>query len=963
MSSEGEASLEASPSKNIKNLSINVDSEKNPVSSSSTTDNVTNLTNDNHNESDNYYGGVSDGAKTSEDLKGNNISSSSLFKVPKKVPVTEGNDPRLSPAAFSNNKAEQKSASSGPIGTGPTSVMNNHNNTNNADNVNNADNASNGNNADNTNNTNNNNNTATPMLNKSIISNLNKSLKAKQRIINTKEPHPKNPTLISEIMNTSPQSSAFPNNLSTNVDAELENKSPSNINNPASSQQNAPGLSQESSIKPSKGKSKKIAKQNSTRTDFFAAKLASAVDDVESSDSDETFVYENNLNDFDNINSGEPANLASRADSVSLNGSVNINGISSLNSPATEVNDVSGKVDEAPSGQQAYNQPDSLHSIHSTKIPTLKPSGTVTPQLTVKPSNSSINNSLVSTNLLEASKRPQNQRSASSSSAPYFSKNDSNSRVTTQALEKVNPPSPSGPFSESGVHSRNSSSQGLGLLDNRSYGHTNNLFHATNSVSGGYNDDHYSYDEVDDEMVDDDISTDGDFYSTQRNIGSSNTTVPLHEINASNKLHHIPSIEQRVSSNIPSLVTQNGSVTSKGTSKKHYKSSNASSKLRSTTSKLFDRKGSQPRRYSIIPDDIDIEDFDDDLIYYDKNIRFPYNSNSSFNESSPLINQGHKLPHYRSLNLQGHHRLPSNLKSKRYLSTGQALLGSKSGTESNNHDIFPFPHPDAHQKYYYDIDEYDENQDRLSNENKLEPNNSRLSGQYNKTPRLSPNTNHFRLPRKSSNDLPNRINCIKSFIYTLISIMLILSIGFVMGFILASTKDLANVSIVDIEKSIVSQDELIFDIVVEAYNPGWFAVTIEQVELDIFAKSGYLPDSPEAWSEANTVETVLLGTVLKLETSMDFEGGFFNRDPISQVGEIRLLSPGRNLTNFMDANDGNSTEPDNSKKWEIISKNPFDLIVRGILKYNLPLSKNAKSVVVNKVGYINPSSPDTIYSD
>lgn len=125
----------------------------------------------------------------------------------------------------------------------------------------------------------------------------------------------------------------------------------------------------------------------------------------------------------------------------------------------------------------------------------------------------------------------------------------------------------------------------------------------------------------------------------------------------------------------------NSSLTSKVTSKKNFKSSTSSSKLRSTTSKLFDKKGSQPRRYSIIPDDIDIEDFDDELIYYDNNIRFPYNNsnqsnltnNVNFNDSVPSINHNHRIPHYRSLNLNFLGKRNNNLKNKRYLSAGQPI--------------------------------------------------------------------------------------------------------------------------------------------------------------------------------------------------------------------------------------------------------------------------------------------------
>ena len=73
---------------------------------------------------------------------------------------------------------------------------------------------------------------------------------------------------------------------------------------------------------------KKISKQNSTKTDFFAARLASAVDDIESSDSDETFIYENNDTELDdnasniNNNNNNSTNNIINLDSASVNGSM-----------------------------------------------------------------------------------------------------------------------------------------------------------------------------------------------------------------------------------------------------------------------------------------------------------------------------------------------------------------------------------------------------------------------------------------------------------------------------------------------------------------------------------------------------------------------------------------------------------------------------------------------------------------
>lgn len=61
---------------------------------------------------------------------------------------------------------------------------------------------------------------------------------------------------------------------------------------------------------------------------IFAARLASAVDDIESSDSDETFIYENNDTELDdnasniNNNNNNSTNNIINLDNASVNGSM-----------------------------------------------------------------------------------------------------------------------------------------------------------------------------------------------------------------------------------------------------------------------------------------------------------------------------------------------------------------------------------------------------------------------------------------------------------------------------------------------------------------------------------------------------------------------------------------------------------------------------------------------------------------
>ncbi|KAI5955042.1 VAC7 [Candida jiufengensis] len=790
-----------------------------------------------------------------------------------------------------------------------------------------------------------------PSLNKNSISNINKSLKAKQKIIHSREPHPKNPTLISNIINKSPQSTVFPvlpsnshnleitptlNNLRNNNSAvstpgasvlKLNNKSTINdeglksqeSSNPYSildskqhlssqqsvqqsssqqhdqeskqpqqqqSQSSQPNQSQQlpqlqqqsqqqlsqsqqqsqasfmhhpnnSSINASsltnlsdtnkQSKHKKIAKQSSTKTDFFAAKLASAVDDVESSDSDETFVYENGNDEEDT------PNQLNMSDNVSVAGSI------------------------------GFSQRDDNEGRNKSK-------GNKAP---------SIANSMTSASHLDSLGFKRQHHPASSSISMIES--DGGRAYSAQFLQA--------PIVEQNPNSGSNHNQ------NASIGHSiNDIYHQ---------DDAYSYNEIEDDMVEEN--------SSEEDAEKFNTVTPTHPQISSLQHLHAPS-----SSAVHS-------ISSKNTSKKNYKSSTTSSKLRSTTSKLFDKKGSQPRRYSTIPDDIDIEDFDDELIYYDSNVKFPHVTESS----SLLKHPQKKIPHYRSLNMN----LPGIKRPKRYLSTGQQLTSPDHDASKN---VFPFPYNDNQQhNFYYDIDDFDQESSRSYNFDLPD------LPMHKKGSRNFSNTNHidnhpYFLAQKSE----IRASCVKSFIYTLICIIVILSVGFILGFIMATTKDLTEVGITSIENPIVSKDELVFNIVVDAFNPGWFNVDIKEVELDLFARSGYLPDVVDKTQmyvkkgSSSKVETVKLGTILSLESEMSFKGGFFSREPTIQKGEVKLLNPGKNVTLETFSND---TGQDNSRKWEIISENPFDLIITGVLKYDLPLGTSTRSVVVRKTGYIDPT--------
>ncbi|CAN3371665.1 hypothetical protein DIURU_001830 [Diutina rugosa] len=622
-------------------------------------------------------------------------------------------------------------------------------------------------------------------------------------------------------------------------------------------------------------KVKRISKQASTKTDFFAAKLASAVHGCDSSDSDETFVYDQ----------PQAPDAASSAVGSVYSPSV-------VDGAAPEPDLGAGALEWAPGGTGtasaslfagAHSGPHSVRSVSEMSLP-------------------DTNNDAANTKL-----RPRKSMST------VASRHNDDTLATIKGCSGS--PGPS-----------------------------------VGASVGGANDDHYSYDEVD---ADDDLSSDGDDSDG----------------------------DQRAPSQAPALNTPpTKSQAAAPPRRKKSPSTTSSSKLRSTTSKLFDKKGSQPRRYSIIPHDIDIDDFDDDLIYYDQ-ARFPYMSSSGTNTPGDVPSfcgpplaaaapqtsaSAHKLPHARSLNLA------SKKKHHRYFSMGAPAAAGAAGaaaspvapgspaTASPGHGatISGHPTPPLQQQQqptwttgllpssprHYDT--FDEEPLLQNPAKELRKQTSFASSRYHNPMMSSPHD----LYRIKSEEFARRgrYQCLRSFIYTLLSVVFIMTVGFSLGFILATTKQLEDVQISSIDQAVVASDELVFNVAVSAVNPGWFTIDIADVDLSVFAKSGYLddPDSPHHYA----VETVVLGSVYQFSSPISFTGGVFNSERQTQVAEVKLVGPGRNVTGL------DSDSKDNWNKWNRIIKHPFDLILRGNLQYKLPMSSQPRFVSVNKVAYIDPNS-------
>ncbi|KAA8916268.1 hypothetical protein TRICI_001550 [Trichomonascus ciferrii] len=223
----------------------------------------------------------------------------------------------------------------------------------------------------------------------------------------------------------------------------------------------------------------------------------------------------------------------------------------------------------------------------------------------------------------------------------------------------------------------------------------------------------------------------------------------------------------------------------------------------------------------------------------------------------------------------------------------------------------------------------------------------------------------------------------RRFLWMTLAILCILGAGFVLGFLLASSKPLDTLEVEEIFDIIISDQELAFDMSLEAINPGFLAVDIFKTDLDVFARSPYAKDEPDealADNDAASSHTLLLGNVQHFNAPVTFEGGFFNKVVQSAVGDVKLMNPGKNVTDDDDDNGGtnrtltttitqaNDTPPydiyeNNSdsdldsgqKKWVRLSSHPFDLIVRGILRYDLLFGRGQRTVSVVKSVHVDPN--------
>lgn len=215
-----------------------------------------------------------------------------------------------------------------------------------------------------------------------------------------------------------------------------------------------------------------------------------------------------------------------------------------------------------------------------------------------------------------------------------------------------------------------------------------------------------------------------------------------------------------------------------------------------------------------------------------------------------------------------------------------------------------------------------------------------------------------------------------------------------------SNRPLSELKIRKMENVLVTEEEVMLDLVVGAINPNMLSVSITDMELNVFASSKHLGPKPTLLStskssslpsfsaspgrrqlkrrgddnnrvsedlshywqtpspsggvdhgtdpipdngdeEADT-QRLLLGRIYHFDVPLTFESQVFSRQRQYSTGTLQLMKP------------GNKTESDGSARWQKVLLHSFDLIIRGKLIYQLPVSTKTQSVAVEAVVVVHP---------
>ena len=222
--------------------------------------------------------------------------------------------------------------------------------------------------------------------------------------------------------------------------------------------------------------------------------------------------------------------------------------------------------------------------------------------------------------------------------------------------------------------------------------------------------------------------------------------------------------------------------------------------------------------------------------------------------------------------------------------------------------------------------------------------------------------------------------------------LLVLVVAAIIVSLYLCSKPLLQIRVDSIQNVLASEQEIMLDLHVHAVNPNIIAVQVTDLDINIFAKSKHVgtsalwrngrlqntdnqssqgPKSQEGdrfksrhrtslhehyhtWDGVDEgtdpiedpesdAQTMLLGRIFEFDSPLLFEPSPIRHLSSSSVGEVRLAKP------------GNKTEEGGTERWEKVILHDFELIVRGVIRYSLPISSRTRSATIGASVIVRPS--------
>jgi hypothetical protein len=212
-----------------------------------------------------------------------------------------------------------------------------------------------------------------------------------------------------------------------------------------------------------------------------------------------------------------------------------------------------------------------------------------------------------------------------------------------------------------------------------------------------------------------------------------------------------------------------------------------------------------------------------------------------------------------------------------------------------------------------------------------------------------------------------------------LTVMLLLVVSGAIGFMFATSQPLTDIQLVSMDHVVASQQELMLDLTIKAHNPNVVVVVVDSADIEVFAKSPHAMSDSEWWRHTHPGEigpppprrpvndeggsdtmqileakpdpsapddaapNMRLGTITGFDSALSFEGSFFHKGISYSSGEVRLKNP------------GNGTYG-GQERWERIMDDEFTLILKGVLKYTLPLSQRVRTATISGKTTVKPNA-------